>query len=196
MALQGDDDDSWSPPSESELKILRARREHQDRISRLMGDYLLKGYKMLGDCCDTCGTILLQDKQKKLLCVSCQELDSDTEKDNPVLNPQAALSQVREHQLSLQPCQGNSLPVELQTTSAPVTTHNHVTPNSDAIPTTSDPILTTSDPIQSAETALLQKMKWATEQLQCAASVEYSSQLCALIGSCAQSLRSVRDLLH
>ncbi|XP_040184755.1 protein ZNRD2 isoform X2 [Rana temporaria] len=83
MALQGDD--NWSPPSESDMKILRARQERQDKVSRLMGDYLLKGYRMLGDSCDICGTILLQDRQKKLLCISCQELDSDTEKDNPEL---------------------------------------------------------------------------------------------------------------
>lgn len=28
-------------------------------------------------------TILLQDKQQKNYCVSCQELDSDVDKDNP-----------------------------------------------------------------------------------------------------------------
>uniref|UniRef100_A0A8C5Q7N8 Zinc ribbon domain containing 2 n=1 Tax=Leptobrachium leishanense TaxID=445787 RepID=A0A8C5Q7N8_9ANUR len=175
--LLGVDDDPWSPPSESELKILRARRERQDRISRLMGDYLLKGYKMLGESCDTCGTILLQDRQKKFLCVSCQELDSDTEKDNPVLNPQAALSQVREHQLCHQardqPRQDNIPPPHPQAALSERPSLNHF-----------------------AETALLEKMKWASMQLQEAASVEYSTQLCALIGSCAQSLQSLRDLHH
>uniref|UniRef100_A0A0E9X1V3 Zinc ribbon domain containing 2 n=1 Tax=Anguilla anguilla TaxID=7936 RepID=A0A0E9X1V3_ANGAN len=68
-----------------------------------MGDYLLKGYKMLGECCEQCGTILLQDKQKKNYCVACQELDSDIDKDNPALNAQAALSQVRERQLAAHP---------------------------------------------------------------------------------------------
>ena len=76
-------------------------------------------------------TILLQDKQQKYYCVSCQELDSDVDKDNPgryqppyskhkasncvlpslylfiststALNAQAALSQVRERQLAAQP---------------------------------------------------------------------------------------------
>ncbi|XP_047463970.1 protein ZNRD2 isoform X2 [Mugil cephalus] len=84
------------------MKVIQARRERQDKISKLMGDYLLKGYKMLGDCCDLCGTILLQDKQHKNYCVSCQELDSDVDKDNPALNAQAALSQVRERQLASQ----------------------------------------------------------------------------------------------
>ena len=33
--------------------------------------------------CDGTQTILLQDKQQKNYCVSCQELDSDVGKDNP-----------------------------------------------------------------------------------------------------------------
>ncbi|KAK9968323.1 hypothetical protein ABG768_002654 [Culter alburnus] len=104
MALNADDEDfEWEPPSEAEMKVIQARRERQDKISKLMGDYLLKGYKMLGDCCELCGTILLQDKQKKYYCVACQELDSDVDKDNPALNAQAALSQVRERQLATQP---------------------------------------------------------------------------------------------
>lgn len=118
------DDFSWEPPTEAETKVLQARRERQDRISRLMGDYLLRGYRMLGETCAECGvrtqasgwgwvvgqaaqafsvlpsepftlrlihalcrsdpqTILLQDKQRKIYCVACQELDSDVDKDNP-----------------------------------------------------------------------------------------------------------------
>ncbi|KAM4545584.1 protein ZNRD2 [Odontesthes bonariensis] len=102
MALNGDEDYEWEPPTEAEMKVIQARRDRQDKISKLMGNYLLKGYKMLGDCCDMCGTILLQDKQQKNYCVSCQELDSDVDKDNPALNAQAALSQVRERQLAAQ----------------------------------------------------------------------------------------------
>lgn len=50
-----DDDFDWEPPSEAEMKVIQARRERQDKISKLMGDYLLKGYKMLGECCEQCG---------------------------------------------------------------------------------------------------------------------------------------------
>lgn len=50
-----DEDFEWEPPSEAEMKVIQARRERQDKISKLMGDYLLKGYKMLGDCCELCG---------------------------------------------------------------------------------------------------------------------------------------------
>ncbi|KAG8437820.1 hypothetical protein GDO86_008502 [Hymenochirus boettgeri] len=180
------EDESWCPPSESDMKILRARQERQDRISRLMGDYLLKGYRMLGDSCETCGTILLQDKQKKLLCISCQELDSDTEKDNPVLNSQAALSQVRERQLCLQPFLENP-PAQSATKPKPVP---------DSIPVNPSHTSLSSEAIVVAETALLDKLHWASQQLESACSVEYSTQLCALIGSCAQSLRSLRELHH
>uniref|UniRef100_E0CYU9 Zinc ribbon domain containing 2 n=1 Tax=Mus musculus TaxID=10090 RepID=E0CYU9_MOUSE len=57
MALNGADVDdfTWEPPTEAETKVLQARRERQDRISRLMGDYLLRGYRMLGDTCADCG---------------------------------------------------------------------------------------------------------------------------------------------
>ncbi|KYO43765.1 Sjoegren syndrome/scleroderma autoantigen 1 [Alligator mississippiensis] len=90
MALNAagkDEELGWEPPSEAELKVLQARRERQDRISKLMGEYLLQGYRMLGDCCQDCGTILLQDQQKRLYCVACQELDSDVDKDNPGTSP-------------------------------------------------------------------------------------------------------------
>ncbi|XP_075181402.1 protein ZNRD2 isoform X2 [Anomaloglossus baeobatrachus] len=183
MALQ--DDDTWSPPSEADMKLLRARRERSDKISKMMGDYLLKGYRMLGESCETCGTILLQDRQKKLLCISCQELDSDTEKDNPVLNAKAALSQVREHQL----CQQDSPVLDAPAAAPPVTIL-------DSTPIDVVVASNVRDPVASAEVALLEKMNWATHQLKETSSVEHSSQLCALIGTCAQSLKSLRDLRH
>lgn len=47
-------DDEWTPPTETESKVLQARRERQDRISKLLGEYLLRGYKMLGSSCSSC----------------------------------------------------------------------------------------------------------------------------------------------
>ncbi|XP_010794646.1 protein ZNRD2 [Notothenia coriiceps] len=233
MALNGDDKDffDWEPPTEAEMKVIQARKERQDKISKLMGGYLLKGYRMLGDCCDVCGTILLQDKQQKLYCVSCQELDSDVDKDNPALNAQAALSQVRERQLAAQAAAPPALPpapapelnegpstsqasvlvpqprpehcegaaaggrallplpaVPSPTTPAPtpalVPPRAPVSPQSPVIP----PLL------QEAEEAVLIKLRWATSQLQSSASLETSIQLCSLIASCANSLRSLKEL--
>ncbi len=83
--LAGNDDSEWTPPSEAEMKVLAARRERSDKISKVMGDYLLKGYKMLSTSCAECGTILLRDRSGSLYCVACAEVDADNDagKDDP-----------------------------------------------------------------------------------------------------------------
>lgn len=48
--------------------------------------------------------------------------------------------------------------------------------------------------LQEAEDAILTKLRWATTQLQSSASLEASIQLCSLISSCANSLRSLKEL--
>lgn len=96
-----DDDNSdfeWVPPTPAEMKIIEAKRERNNQISRLMGEYMLKGYRMLDKLCDECGTILLMDRNEELYCVACAELSSETSKDDPVLSEKAALATVMEHQ--------------------------------------------------------------------------------------------------
>ncbi|KAJ7307483.1 hypothetical protein JRQ81_009504 [Phrynocephalus forsythii] len=208
MALNaaGGDDAEWEPPSEAELKVIQARQERQDKISKLMSGYLLKGYRMLGECCEECGTILLQDKQKKLYCVACQELNSDVDKDNPALNAQAALSQVRERQLATN-SEGNP-PLEYP---AALPTPRHVPrpehcegaasglrgsapapplPVPAVLPACPPPVGT----LALAEEAILQKISWASQELQHSTSVETSIQLCSLIRSCTESLKSLKEL--
>lgn len=86
-----EDDDEWKPPSAAEQKVIAAKRERSDKISKRMGDYLLKGYKMLATNCGVCYTIELQDKQGQIYCVACQEIDChETSKDDPVLSEEAA----------------------------------------------------------------------------------------------------------
>uniref|UniRef100_A0A1E1XBD9 Putative zn-ribbon-containing protein implicated in mitosis n=1 Tax=Amblyomma aureolatum TaxID=187763 RepID=A0A1E1XBD9_9ACAR len=95
------EDYDWKPPTEAELKVLEARRERMDKISGIMGDYLLKGYKMLSDVCDVCSTILLEDRQRKTYCIACSEVDTmENVKDNPVLSDAAAQRLVQECQAS------------------------------------------------------------------------------------------------
>ncbi|XP_061818920.1 protein ZNRD2 isoform X2 [Nerophis lumbriciformis] len=230
MSLNGEEEDfEWEPPTEAEMKVIQARRERQDQISKVMGDYMLKGYKMLGDCCDVCGTILLQDRRQKNYCVSCQELDSDVDKDNPALNAQAALSQVRERRLAAQaPAESDAAPVSgdangpvggavpqprpehcegaaaggrallpptvAPSPAAPVTV---VVPAAAAAPATP---LVVGRPapapgvLQDAEEAVMTKLRWASSQLQSSTSLEFSIQLCNLISSCANSLRSLKEL--
>lgn len=178
---------------------------------------------MLGECCETCGTILLQDRQQKNYCVSCQELDSDIDKDNPALNAQAALSQVRERQLASQSpappqtpestpasasvpqprpehCEGAAAGGRAALPPAPapsVSTPPSATAASVLAPTRPAviPQNTALRPVvQDAEEAILTKLRWATNQLQTSASLETSVQLCSLISSCANSLKSLREL--
>ena len=53
--IDTEEDDQWNPPTEAEMKVIEARRERSDRISKIMGSYLLKGYKMLATECAKCG---------------------------------------------------------------------------------------------------------------------------------------------
>ena len=56
------------------------------------------------------------------------------------------------------------------------------------------PVATIRPVLQEAEEAVLTKLRWATTQLQSSASLEASIQLCSLISSCANSLRSLKEL--
>jgi len=69
------DDDLYQQPSEMEQQRLQMARERSNKISKVLGDYLLKGYKMLGSTCNKCQTILLEDRQGEDYCVGCTEVD-------------------------------------------------------------------------------------------------------------------------
>ncbi|XP_054855574.1 protein ZNRD2 isoform X2 [Eublepharis macularius] len=210
MALNaaGNGDPDWEPPSEAELKVIQARRERQDKISKLMSEYLLKGYRMLGECCEDCGTILLQDKQKKFYCVACQELTSDVDKDNPALNAQAALSQVRERQLASNP-EDTTSPEYFSSLQTPrhVPRPEHCEGAASGLrasaPTPALPVpvpVPASPPptraLAAVEEAILQKISWAGQELQQSTSIETSIQLCSLIRSCTESLKGIKELLQ
>jgi len=96
-----DSEDDWAPPSEAQMKVIQAKRERSDKISKLMGDYLLKGYKMLATSCQVCFTVELQDRSGLKFCVACQEVDChETSKDDPALSRLAAERVVEEQQFS------------------------------------------------------------------------------------------------
>ena len=44
----------YNPLPEEEQLRLKKQRERNNKISKLMGNYLLKGYKMLGSTCNKC----------------------------------------------------------------------------------------------------------------------------------------------
>ncbi|XP_041351972.1 protein ZNRD2-like isoform X2 [Gigantopelta aegis] len=210
-------DYDWQPPSEAEMKLIRARRDRSDKISKLMGDYLLKGYKMLSTVCD-CGTILLQDRNGDDYCIACNELDSDTEKDDPLTNEAAALAQVREQELGLLR-EGGASPMSSVSDSPQVpVSERFLTPSTGAtkLKTSNSTHEVLQRPANcsvlhneiqcsvgdsqsvvdhvDALNTLNKKLCWATSELDKTASVEYSIQLCNLIKSCASAIQALKDL--
>ena len=92
-----DSEENWAPPTEAQMKVIQAKRERSDKISKLMGDYLLKGYKMLATSCPVCLTVELQDRAGVKFCVACTEVDChETSKDDPALSRHAAERVVEE----------------------------------------------------------------------------------------------------
>ncbi|XP_067170905.1 protein ZNRD2 isoform X2 [Apteryx mantelli] len=136
-------------------------------------------------------TILLQDKQRQLYCVACQELDSDADKDDPALNAQAALSQAREHQRAgasggprpaarrPEHCEG-AAPPEPAAAAAP--------------PAEPGPPEEAAEVLAAARAAVLRKLAWAARELPRSASAEAGVQLCALVRACAEALRGLQGL--
>lgn len=79
------DMDEWVEPSPMELERMRVKRERSNKISKIMGQYLLKGYRMLGSTCNKCQAILVQDRQGVDYCIGCSEVDAP-EQDEVSLN--------------------------------------------------------------------------------------------------------------
>ncbi|XP_060074669.1 protein ZNRD2-like [Ylistrum balloti] len=217
-ALLTEEMEEWQPPSEAEMKIIAARRERSDKISKIMGDYLLKGYKMLGIVCDECSTILMETKAGEKYCITCKELDTDTDKDNPVTNPTAARSQVFEGSRSTLESSSaedhsvsgrnhsslTSIPSTFgQPTAPPSTTraeihHVDIPPiHQGTLSSSSHSIPATGaiDQIQGdAVDSLCGKLQWASEQLKTETNLQRCTQLCELIKASADAIRSLKDL--
>uniref|UniRef100_A0A3P9NMS2 Zinc ribbon domain containing 2 n=1 Tax=Poecilia reticulata TaxID=8081 RepID=A0A3P9NMS2_POERE len=185
MALNGDEEDfEWEPPTEAEMKVIQARRERQDKISKLMGDYLLKGYKMLGDCCEACGVSRTGPDFKS--CVMRGDWIWNVSSDiSPALTSSAKISFSRS---SVSSQAGVSVPQPRPEHCEGAAAGGRALLPPPVVASTLQPAL------EEAEEAVLTKLRWATTQLQSSASLEASIQLCSLIGSCANSLRSLREL--
>ncbi|KAA3680470.1 uncharacterized protein DEA37_0003521, partial [Paragonimus westermani] len=63
--------------TEEEKEHAAKRRLWSDKISSLMGRCLLKGWRMLGESYQICGTILFKPQDGDRYCVACSELDMD-----------------------------------------------------------------------------------------------------------------------
>lgn len=160
------------------------KRERTDKISALMGEYLLKGYCMLGACCPVCATVLLKFRDNKEFCVACCEVDVEASTDSNV--PSNTTTQaVSGDRLSL-PGQQQQHFKQQQT-----------------VPNTSQDARTSvkrelnlensveDETVCTAVKALQEKIVWASESLKASSSTEDSIRLCDLIRSSADALRSL-----
>ena len=90
-AAEEDDMYDWTPPSEAEMEVLRAKRAKADADSEAIGAKLLQGWTLLNENCPNpvCSVPLVADKDGKMFCVSCKnwvikESDYDPSKHSPM----------------------------------------------------------------------------------------------------------------
>ena len=84
-------DDEWTPPTQEELAKMAVRRARSDKVSQIMGQYMLKGYRMLDKQCPICSNVLLQTPAAQggtNYCVSCYDMEPTEEKPKKVINRQ------------------------------------------------------------------------------------------------------------
>ncbi|XP_054664364.1 protein ZNRD2 isoform X2 [Grus americana] len=119
-------------------------------------------------------TILLQDKQRQLYCVACQELDCDGEGGGPAPDPPAASAPSPRQPAAPRPehCEGAATGLRGAPPGPP--------PEEAAV--------------GAARAAVLEKLGWAARELPRTASAEGSVQLCALVRACAEALGGLQAL--
>lgn len=204
--------DVWTPLTDAERKVLEARRERTDKICKIMGDYLLKGYKMLGDICGTCETILMEDRRGNKYCIACSEVDTtENIKDNPVLSEVAARRLVEESQYTSAVSEQLSTPLQQRprVTLSPLTIEHGTTEvqQPDASPKDKSQTAVPSQCCASSQASTMEyiaqrevnstlqslqdKMTWASRELVQSQSIETSIQLCNLIKVCAEAMAAL-----
>lgn len=207
-----EDDYNWQPPSESELKVIEARRERNNKISSIMGQYLLKGYKMLAVTCAVCDCVLLEDRLKNKYCIGCLEVDADTKKDNPAVSEEAARRTVEEiqHRNTTEE-QPHHTSASTTTASPPsATSHNQppVSVQSAATSSTNTPTsqrhnakntltvygVDLTESAGEAVAALRDKLVWASGQLCTTSSIHEAQSLAGLITETCKAITAIKEL--
>uniref|UniRef100_A0A672UU83 Sjogren syndrome/scleroderma autoantigen 1 n=1 Tax=Strigops habroptila TaxID=2489341 RepID=A0A672UU83_STRHB len=150
-----------------------------------MGQLLLRGYRMLGRCCPHCGTILLQDKDQKLYCVSCQDLDCDGVGNGALRTGLRGLGLGMGLGMGL----GGSHPSLPPAAPEPAHCEGAATGLRGAPPGPPE-----AAALAAARAAVLDKLGWAARELPRTASAEGSAQLCALVRACAEALGGLQAL--
>jgi len=187
-----DTSDEWKPPTDAELKVINARRERSDKISKKMGEYMLKGHKMLATCCSVCTTIEMQDRQGKVYCIACTEIDNDENaKDNPVLNRNAAtrsLAESAERRPNSVLSAVNIPSVAAETAGAAAIMARLPPPSSPSAGSSSVAKVAVNDSMD----VVITKLRGVTQALAVCDNVEQSRNYVALIKDCADAIISLR----
>jgi uncharacterized Zn finger protein (UPF0148 family) len=211
------DEEDWTPPSEAEMKVLQAKRERSDKISKLMGDYLLKGYRMLATCCPQCSNIELQDRAGNKYCVACQEVDcQETSKDNPAISQAAADRGIAEEAFASQrspSIEADNITTDNTETARAVTINPDLIPREQyqslgartRTPVQHSPIIPPVTPTSPSNTLpallavslaqVLHKLGWANSQLSSAQSPQRITELVILVRECSETADRLQQIL-
>ncbi|VDM25097.1 unnamed protein product [Hydatigera taeniaeformis] len=153
------------------------RHKRSDKISSLLGQYLLKGWRMLEDCCPVCDTILLMSKDGALYCVGCSEVDiQPLQKVGAAAIEPSKLNGNDENETSPSP---PKLPATFVESEAPT-----------------NGSLETSINLQSVESILHRKIVDCSQQLTKAADLEEIRRLAVSIKALSEAFIVVRNCLH
>ncbi|XP_066931073.1 protein ZNRD2-like [Clytia hemisphaerica] len=170
--------DGLNPMSEEDQLRLKKQRERNNKISKLMGDYLLKGYKMLGSTCNKCQAILLRDRQGEDYCVGCVEVDAP-----PQYQPNSSSSQSRPNTTS-------------QITGGRMELDSRSTPTSRNEPTNSTTFSSSESDKQTVERSIeciYAQIAWANHNLSIQeANLEQRNQLISFLRNCFETIECLK----
>uniref|UniRef100_A0A914WFK4 Sjoegren syndrome/scleroderma autoantigen 1 n=1 Tax=Plectus sambesii TaxID=2011161 RepID=A0A914WFK4_9BILA len=189
-------------PSREQQREIEARRQRNDRISQLMGSYLLRGYKMLDEYCPTCSNILMEDRQGTLYCVACEEIDNV--RPNQQSQGTGAVAEISLEdsanlyrlgsgvQLSAASHGSTSVdvgvPANVESTNRRSLADKATVACPFTAPTVSSAACGRDSPIADAVRVVEQKLKWATDKLRTTQNVKESCELVDLMRSCADMI--------
>lgn len=159
-----------------------ATRERSNKVSSIMGQYMLKGYRMLDKQCPICFNVLLQTPAAQgatQYCVSCIDLGAATA---TVKEPPKKVSKAK-----LKP---KEKPTSMASGDGPLPAHEPV-----ATPAATKTTATTSCAIEEGADALEAKIAWAASELNASSSIAAAKELVGLMKECSEALLSLKQHL-
>ncbi|CBY35586.1 unnamed protein product [Oikopleura dioica] len=180
------DECDWTPPSAAEMEVMKQKRNRSDRVSSLMGQYMLKGYRMLDKYCPICSSILLQTPQAQggtNYCVSCVDVAAEEAAAEAKKQPKAAfvVPKSKPKATLVKSSQAVTPVVTKQETVKNVSSHDStVTSNDNAM--------------ERVQQLISDKMVSLAEDLNNTTSATATRELLALIKECSETVTVVKNL--